>query len=366
MTNSKNKLTGVLLAALMSVSAVTAPAFMTTNDLTESASIVQTIEANAAGTYNSTNAVNYAKKYWNNYNPNYRNFNSVGGDCANFVSQCLKAGGLKTDGTWNCYSLAWVNCQAQLNYLKSQGYKATDWAKASDLQVGDVVYYYNGSTICHTAICTKVANGQAYVTAHNKNHVDYEWTLGGSKWWGGSNRRVVVHMNGIIPPDPLPIDSTWKSFFNSDKYIQAYALSNSHKIPVYATANLSSPENGRYIYGDSDLLYIYKVGKNKAGKWVAYISYPVTGGRRKAYVPLSTITNTTQLKTTRSATAKITTYKKANNTSFGYIDKGDKLWYAGKSGNYTRVIYPVTNSKNQVTGYKMAFIKTTDYNNKTK
>ena len=164
----------------MSVSAVTAPAFMTTNDLTESASIVQTIEANAAGTYNSTNAVNYAKKYWNNYNPNYRNFNSVGGDCANFVSQCLKAGGLKTDGTWNCYSLAWVNCQAQLNYLKSQGYKATDWAKASDLQVGDVVYYYNGSTICHTAICTKVANGQAYVTAHNKNHVDYEWTLGGS------------------------------------------------------------------------------------------------------------------------------------------------------------------------------------------
>ncbi len=51
MTNSKNKFAGVLLAALMTVSTVTAPTFITTNDLTEPASIVQTIEANAATLY---------------------------------------------------------------------------------------------------------------------------------------------------------------------------------------------------------------------------------------------------------------------------------------------------------------------------
>ncbi len=41
--------------------------------------------------------VAYAQKYWNNYNPAYPDFNGqgAGGDCTNFVSQALKAGGWK-------------------------------------------------------------------------------------------------------------------------------------------------------------------------------------------------------------------------------------------------------------------------------
>ncbi|MBR4319792.1 MAG: RICIN domain-containing protein, partial [Oscillospiraceae bacterium] len=207
----------------------------------------------------------------------------------------------------------------------------------------------------------EAGNGYYYVVscANTNNYLD----VNGAGNKNGTNVQIYPS-NGtnaqkfkfILKDD----DITWDTFFKSGQYIQTYALSNSRQIPVYSNANLSSPEKGRYIYGDTDLLYVYKVAKNSSGKWYAYVSYPTSGGRRKVYVPLSTITTETQLKTARSATAKITTYKKANNTSFGYIDKGDRLWYAGKSGNYTRVIYPVTN------GYKMAFIKTTDYNNKTK
>lgn len=49
--------------------------------------------------YNRKNAVSYALQYYYNYNPNYPNWSSYGGDCANFVSQCLVAGGEKMVGT---------------------------------------------------------------------------------------------------------------------------------------------------------------------------------------------------------------------------------------------------------------------------
>ncbi len=42
-------------------------------------------------------------------NPDYTYYEGTAGtDCANFVSQCLYAGGLPTDTTWYAYSLAWI------------------------------------------------------------------------------------------------------------------------------------------------------------------------------------------------------------------------------------------------------------------
>lgn len=43
--------------------------------------------------YSRDDAVKYAKKYYKNYNSNYPDWGNLGGDCANFVSQCLHAGG---------------------------------------------------------------------------------------------------------------------------------------------------------------------------------------------------------------------------------------------------------------------------------
>lgn len=53
--------------------------------------------------YNRTNAVNYALTYYQNYNSAYPNMSSLGGDCANFVSQCLLAGGKAMEGDWYIY-----------------------------------------------------------------------------------------------------------------------------------------------------------------------------------------------------------------------------------------------------------------------
>ena len=44
--------------------------------------------------YNPTAAISYAHRYCNKYNPKYKNYKNSGCDCANFVSQCMTAGGL--------------------------------------------------------------------------------------------------------------------------------------------------------------------------------------------------------------------------------------------------------------------------------
>ena len=54
--------------------------------------------------YNRDNVVSYAKQYAYNYNPNYIDYATYEGssDCANFVSQCLYAGGIA------CFQRAFV------------------------------------------------------------------------------------------------------------------------------------------------------------------------------------------------------------------------------------------------------------------
>jgi hypothetical protein len=42
--------------------------------------------------YNRTRAVAYAKTWALKRNPNYLNFDKLGGDCTNFASQCIFAG----------------------------------------------------------------------------------------------------------------------------------------------------------------------------------------------------------------------------------------------------------------------------------
>lgn len=45
----------------------------------------------------------YALEYYNGTNPDYPNLRNLGGDCANFVSQCLLAGGKSMTGDWYIY-----------------------------------------------------------------------------------------------------------------------------------------------------------------------------------------------------------------------------------------------------------------------
>ena len=66
--------------------------------------------------YSRQSAVEYAKKWWNKRNPNFYNFDDLGGDCTNFVNQCLYYGGI----TMLESPLGW--------FYKSLNYRSPSWA----------------------------------------------------------------------------------------------------------------------------------------------------------------------------------------------------------------------------------------------
>ena len=58
-----------------------------------------------SGHYNANKAIKYAKKWWGNYNTAHYKTNTQ--DCANFISQCLYAGGMKMDREWYAKKILW-------------------------------------------------------------------------------------------------------------------------------------------------------------------------------------------------------------------------------------------------------------------
>jgi len=76
--------------------------------------------------YNRTAAICYAHKWAKDRNPKYGNFDGMGGDCTNFISQCLFEGtgvmNTTKDTGWYYYSLnsraaAWTSVKYLYNFL---------------------------------------------------------------------------------------------------------------------------------------------------------------------------------------------------------------------------------------------------------
>ena len=172
--------------------------------------------------YDVNSVISYADKYWSNYNPNYSNYNSIGGDCANFVSQCLVAGGMQMTDGWYWYSYdnrspSWAFCPSMYNYFKNAGYKIIENPSDSQVIEGNPVLYYNSSEDrwSHAAICTgHDSSGNALVSAHNNNRHNVNWKLGTS--WSKRCTIVINNEDGNLNPEPdmvIPTISTDKSSY---------------------------------------------------------------------------------------------------------------------------------------------------------
>lgn len=111
------------------------------------------------------NAYNYAKKYWNTRNYSYNYYS--GKNCANFVSQCLVAGGVKTSSTWKNGTYAFVNCTGLRNYFTSNyGVKYVSSPKASSINPGDVIYTNGGG---HVMFVMKKSGSTIYASGNTNN-----------------------------------------------------------------------------------------------------------------------------------------------------------------------------------------------------
>lgn len=154
-------------------------------------------------------AVEYAHKYCgaatdvNNkiylINPNYKDFNSEGGDCANFASQIMyESGTFLKNQTWNyengSATKAWVNAQGFKNYLvySQRGYYLSKgsyeevYKDAYKLRPGDIVGYEKNGRITHVSTVTGLdSKGYPSVTCHNTDRLLVPWDLG----WSDKNIR---------------------------------------------------------------------------------------------------------------------------------------------------------------------------------
>ena len=127
----------------------------------------------------------YALAHCSSYNSQYCKRNCAGGDCANFASQCLYAGGEWSDSSWYCSSVS-CSCQAGSglsgsttsvnnaslrSWLISTG-RGSSMSTISQLGWGDD----NNGTYDHVAVVTDSIN--QLVSAHDYDYCNISWDMG--------------------------------------------------------------------------------------------------------------------------------------------------------------------------------------------
>ena len=170
----------------------------------------------ARASYSGSAAASYARQYALSYNSNYPNYSLSGGDCTNFVSQCIYAGGIRMIGTttspgtyestsnWYCKPIeVWHGNSSSIEYgvttswMRARDLKSFLWGTlgkstatiysasnlVSNCKVGDVVQLVSletGNTY-HSIIITTKTSSTAKFCGHSSNSLDkdvsqIDWT----------------------------------------------------------------------------------------------------------------------------------------------------------------------------------------------
>ncbi|MDX3618210.1 amidase domain-containing protein [Streptomyces europaeiscabiei] len=133
------------------------------------------------GAYNYNAMATYTEKYWKNYNSAYRKYNSAGGDCTNYLSQGLLAGGWKQISTvtpeeydtWyyasNGTADAWIGVN-EWSWFTQTAKRTTALANVYQMDIGDVlqVDFNKDGDKDHSMMTTyRSSSGVPYLTYHD-------------------------------------------------------------------------------------------------------------------------------------------------------------------------------------------------------
>lgn len=131
--------------------------------------------------YNREAAVNYAEKWALYRNPMYYDFSLIGGDCTNFISQCLYSGNIpmnRNKNGWFYQSLesrspSWSGVEEFWSFAISNktefGVKIKE-ILLSELEIGDIIQLGNDSGYYHTLLVTKLISptpNNIFICAHD-------------------------------------------------------------------------------------------------------------------------------------------------------------------------------------------------------
>ena len=133
--------------------------------------------------YEREMAVRYARTWAFDRNPKYYDFEHIGGDCTNFVSQCLFAGcgvmNFTPNTGWYYRSLsdrapAWSSVEYLFRFLTQNNRVGpiAEFVKESDLLPGDIIQLGNESgRFYHSLIVTQISP-KILVSAHSYDALD--------------------------------------------------------------------------------------------------------------------------------------------------------------------------------------------------
>lgn len=140
------------------------------------------------------------------YNKKYRDYNPMGGDCANFASQILfEGGGFRKNPAWNYdnkgATRAWLNADGFKAYMLNSGRASVIaygnyekvYKDSYKLLPGDFVAYEKKGDIKHISVVTGVdSKGYPLVSCHNTDRNRVPWDLG----WSNKNIKFwLIHVN---------------------------------------------------------------------------------------------------------------------------------------------------------------------------
>jgi len=130
--------------------------------------------------YNRFSAKEYAKRWAFSRNPEYYAFDKVGGDCTNFISQCIYAGSkimnyTPVTGWYYINSVqrtsSWTGVEFLYDFLinnEGNGPFAKE-VSYNDVEIGDVVQLGNKSKFYHSLLIVDKINTNISVAAHDFN-----------------------------------------------------------------------------------------------------------------------------------------------------------------------------------------------------
>ncbi|HHY45416.1 MAG TPA: amidase domain-containing protein [Firmicutes bacterium] len=172
----------------------------------DTAQVIEDGRPRENGKYDRQAAMEYAVRYAGvpviegsgKYSPDYRVYTFAGGDCANFASQVLLAGGLKQGYGWHYTSegsASWVRGEDLIWHLLSTGraeklYSGTyagavkhtpehPHGAVSLLEPGDLIGYETKGQICHVAVVVgKDPAGYVTIASHTSDRLFFPWDVG--------------------------------------------------------------------------------------------------------------------------------------------------------------------------------------------
>lgn len=183
-------------------------------DLEIEVGVVLAIRAARSASYDAEAAVAYAEEWWDGRNPAYYDYSYEGGDCANFVSQCLIAGGVSLDDgpgvdSWGCIPFCdhlhsnLVNSQNAQHEIWARGEVEPLWFLPGDpAMFGDYGDYWRHAVFAVTGDDYNYATCNAH--SEDNHHISIETFFDNNPTWSLCNYYKIEG----LPVQPPTVETT--------------------------------------------------------------------------------------------------------------------------------------------------------------